>query len=38
MVYDEERERFRFVDGKFALSREYADWELLRRRDRMKGP
>ena len=38
LVYDEERERFRFVDGKFAFSREYADWELLRRRDRMKGP
>jgi hypothetical protein len=37
LVYDEERERFRFVDGKFAFSREYADWELLRRRDRMKG-
>ena len=38
LVYDEEKEVFRFVDGKFASSREYADWELLRKRDRMKGP
>jgi hypothetical protein len=38
LVYDEEKEVFRFVDGKFAFSREYADWELLRKRDRMKGP
>ena len=31
LVYDEEKEVFRFVDGKFASSREYADWELLER-------
>ena len=36
-VYDEEHDLFRFRDGKFAFSREHADWELLRKRDRMKG-
>jgi hypothetical protein len=38
LVYDEEKDLFRFVDGKFAFSHEHADWDLLRKRDRMKGP
>ena len=29
-VHDEERGMFRFQDGRFAFSREYADWALLR--------
>jgi hypothetical protein len=30
LVYDEEADLFRFrSDGRFAFSREYADWELL---------
>ena len=37
LVYDEEHDLFRFRDGKFAFSREHADWELLRKRSRMKG-
>jgi hypothetical protein len=36
-VYDEEKDLFRFTDGRFAFSREHADWELLRKRGRMKG-
>src|SRR5215207_6893237 len=36
LVYDEEKELFRFRDGRFAFSREHADWELLRKRGRMK--
>lgn len=36
-VYDEERDLFRWTDGRFAFSREHADWELLRKRGRMKG-
>ena len=36
-VYDEEHDLFRFTDGRFAFSREHADWELLRKRGRMKG-
>ncbi len=36
-VYDEEKDLFRFRDGRFAFSREHADWELLRKRGRMKG-
>ncbi len=36
-VYDEEHELFRFTDGKFAFSRRHADWELLRKRGRLKG-
>ena len=36
-VHDEERELFRFHDGKFAFSREHADWALLRKRGRLKG-
>jgi hypothetical protein len=38
LVYDEEKDLFRFVDGKFAFSREHADWELLRKRGRLKNP
>jgi hypothetical protein len=36
-VHDKERELFRFHDGKFAFSREHANWVLLRKRDRIKG-
>jgi hypothetical protein len=38
LVYDEERDLFRFTDGRFAFSREHADWALLRKRGRLKGP
>jgi hypothetical protein len=31
LVYDEERDVFRFRDGSFAFSREWADWPLLRK-------
>ena len=37
-VHDEEKGLFRFHDGKFAFSREHADWALLRKRGRLKGP
>jgi hypothetical protein len=37
LVYDEQKELFRFRDGRFAFSREHADWDLLRKRARMKG-
>ena len=37
MVYGEEKDLFRFRDGRFAFSRDHADWELLRKRGRMKG-
>src|SRR5215212_11930144 len=30
LVYDEEKEFFRLRDGRFAFSREHADWEPLR--------
>jgi hypothetical protein len=30
LVYDEERDVFRFADGRFALSREHADWRSLK--------
>ena len=36
-VYDEEKDLFRWTDGKFAFSREHADWELLRKRGMMEG-
>ena len=36
-VHDEECELFRFRDGRFAFSREHADWRLLRKRGRLKG-
>jgi hypothetical protein len=38
LVYDEEKNLFRFRDGRFAFSRDHADWALLRKRGRMKGP
>ena len=31
LVYDEAKDLFRFTDGRFAFSREHADWELLRK-------
>ncbi len=36
-VYDQEHDLFRFRDGRFAFSRRHADWELLRKRGRLKG-
>ena len=36
LVYDEEKDLFRFRDGRFAFSHNRADWELLRERERMK--
>ncbi len=36
-VYDEDRYLFRFTDGRFAFSREHADWALLRKRGRPRG-
>ena len=36
LVFDEEKDLFRFTDGTFTFSRDYADWELLRKRERMK--
>jgi hypothetical protein len=36
-VYDGERDLFRWTDGCSAFSREHADWELLRKRGRMRG-
>ena len=36
-VYDEDKDLFRWMDGRFAFSREHADWELLKKRERMKG-
>ena len=36
-VHDEERELFRFHDGRFAFSCEHADWALLRKRGRLRG-
>jgi hypothetical protein len=37
LLYEEEKDFFRFRDGRFAFSRDHADWELLRKRGRMKG-
>ena len=34
-VFDEERDLFRWTDGRFAFSREKADWDLLRKRGRI---
>jgi len=34
-VHDEEKDLFR--DGRFAFSREHANWALLRKRGRLKG-
>jgi hypothetical protein len=36
LVYNEEKDLFRFRDGRFAFSREHADWELLSKRAWMK--
>ena len=36
-VHDEELDLFTWTDGRFAFSREHADWELLKKRGRMKG-
>jgi len=36
LVYDEEKDLFRFTDSRFAFSREHADWALLRKRGRTK--
>jgi hypothetical protein len=39
LVYDEEKDLFRFTDGGlFAFSREHADRKLLRKRGRLSGP
>ena len=37
LVYDEEKDLFRFTGGRFAFSREHADWALLEKRGRLKG-
>jgi hypothetical protein len=37
LLYDEEKDLFRFTDGRFAFSREHLDWEQLRKRSRMEG-
>ena len=37
LVYDEEKDLFRWTDGRFAFSREHADWELLKKRGWMEG-
>jgi hypothetical protein len=37
LVLYEERDLFRFTDGRFAFSREHADWALLRKRGRLRG-
>jgi len=36
LIYDEQKELFRFRDGRFAFSRDHADWQLLRRRGRIR--
>jgi hypothetical protein len=36
LVYDEEKDLFRFRDGRFAFSRDHADWQFLRKRAWMK--
>ena len=36
LVYDQEKNLFRFTDGRFAFSRDHADWALLRKRGWMK--
>jgi hypothetical protein len=36
-VYDEEKDFFRRTDGRFAFSREHADWALLRKRGQNEG-
>jgi hypothetical protein len=34
LLYDEEKDLFRFTDGRFDFSRQHADWALLRKRGR----
>ena len=36
-VVDEEKDLFRWTDGRFAFSRDHADWEPLRKKGRMRG-
>jgi hypothetical protein len=36
LVYDEEKDLFRFTDGHFAYSRERGDWKQLRKRGCVK--
>jgi hypothetical protein len=36
LVYDEEKDLFRFTDGRFALSRGHAHWDVLRKRGRLQ--
>ncbi len=36
LIYDEEHDLFRFRDDRFAFSREHGDWDLLRKRGRVK--
>jgi hypothetical protein len=36
LVYGEEKDLFRFRDGRFAFSREHGNWELLKKRGRMR--
>jgi hypothetical protein len=38
LVYDEGKDLFRFHDGRFAFSREHADWRLPTKRGRLKWP
>jgi hypothetical protein len=38
LVYDQEKDLFRYRDGHFAFSRDHADGELLRKRGRIKRP
>jgi len=35
-IYAKEKDLFRFRDGRFAFSREHADWALLRIRGRIR--
>jgi hypothetical protein len=37
LVYDEQDDLFRFRDGRFALSREHAEWALFKQRGRLRG-
>jgi len=36
LVYGEEKDLFRFRDGRFAFSREHGNWELFKKRGRMR--
>jgi hypothetical protein len=37
LVYDEERDLFRFRDGRFTFYKEHVNWELLEKRGRLRG-